>query len=92
MTASHWNPAKYPLPQQKELQIHYDPDTDILTLGNGTPASNGWDVAEDLMVFVDDEDEPHIVTLEGAAKLLRPYLFPEVQSAGVKVEDTVQRV
>ncbi len=54
----------------KALKIKYDPDVDILTLWNGTPASNGTDIAEGLMVFLDEEDEPQIVILEGASKLL----------------------
>ncbi len=77
MTTSNWNPAKYSIPPNKKLCIDYDPETDILTLWTGIPASNGFDIAQDLMVFFDEEDEPQIVTLEGAKKLLRPYLFPE---------------
>ena len=61
----------------KALKVQYDPDVDILTLWNGTPASNGVDIAEDLMVFLDEEDEPQIVVLENAAELLGPYLFPK---------------
>ena len=79
MTASNWNPAKYPIPPKKELQIEYDRETDILTLWNGVPASNGSSVAHDLMVFFDEDDDPQIVTLENAAALLRPYLFPDSQ-------------
>ena len=56
------------------LKVEYDPDVDILTLWSGTPASNGSDIAEGLMVFMDEEDEPQIVTLEGASKLLGPLL------------------
>ena len=77
MTISNWNPAKHNIPPRKELCIDYDPETDILTLWTGTPASNGSDIAKDLMVFFDDDEVPQIVTLEGAARLLRPYLFPE---------------
>ena len=91
MKASNWNPSKYPFPEARELQIRYDPALDILTLSDGTPASNGWDVAQDLMVFVDNDDQPHIITLEGAAKLLRPYLFPETQPAGTKEENPVKQ-
>ena len=58
----------------KALIVEYHPDVDILTLWNGTPASNGWDIAKGLMVFFDEEDEPQIVTLEGASKLLEPFL------------------
>ena len=55
---------------QKALKVEYCPDLDILTLWNGTPASNGSAIAEGLMVFLDEEDEPQIVILEGASKLL----------------------
>ena len=58
----------------KALRVEYDPDVDILTLWNGTPASNGVHIAEGLMVFLDEEDEPQIVTLEGASKLLAQLL------------------
>ena len=93
MTASHWNPAKYPIPPEKGLLIDYDPEADILTLWNGTPASMGSPVAEGLMVFYNEEEDgdPQIVTLEGAAKLLRPYLFPETQPAGAKEENPVKQ-
>lgn len=72
--SANWNPAKYQAPAKKELLVQYDPETDILTLWNGTPASNGSSVAEDLMVFYDEEDTPQIVTLENAAALLLPLL------------------
>ena len=81
MKKSNWNPEKYPIPPKKELLIDYDPEVDILTLWNGTPASMGSPIAEGLMVFYDEEEEgdPQIVTLENAAALLRPYLFPDSQ-------------
>ena len=74
MTASKWNPSKYPAPAEKELVVRYDPDTDILTLWNGTPASNGSSIAQNLMVFFDEDDEAQIVTLEHASTLLLPML------------------
>ena len=77
MKTPKWSPAKYAIPPRKELCVEYDPETDILTLWTGSPASNGSDIAQDLMVFFDEEDVPQMVTLEGAAKLLRPYLFRE---------------
>ena len=61
-------------PEQKPLQVWYAPDLDILHLSDEQPASNGRDVAKDLMVFADNDDEPRIVTLERAAKVLLPYL------------------
>ena len=39
--ASNWNPTKSQVPVKKGLLVQYDPETDILTLWNGTPASNG---------------------------------------------------
>ena len=72
--ASNWNPAKYQVPVKKGLLVQYDPETDILTLWNGTPASNGSSIAKDLVVFYDEEDTPQIVTLENAAALLLPLL------------------
>ena len=45
MKKSNWNPSRYPNPPVKELKVEDDPDTDTLTLWNGTPASNGWNVA-----------------------------------------------
>ena len=74
MTASKWNPSKYPVPAEKELIVSYDPDMDILTLWNGTPASNGASIAQNLMVFFDEDDDAQIVTLEHASALLLPIL------------------
>lgn len=77
MTTAYSNAQEYlPAHTEKALQVQYDPETDILTLWNEIPASNGSTIAQDLMVFFDEDDEAQSVTLEGAAKLLRPYLFP----------------
>jgi hypothetical protein len=80
MIISKWNPAKRTIHPRKELCIDYDPGTDILTLWTGTPASNDSDIAQDLMMFFDEEGAPQLVTLEGSAKLLRPY--PPIKRAG----------
>lgn len=74
MTASKWNPSKYPVPAERELMVSYDPDTDILTLWNGTPASNGSSIAQNLMVFFDEDDDAQMVTLEHASEFLLPML------------------
>ena len=58
----------------KALIVDYDPAVDILTLWNGTPASIATDIAEGVLVFQDDEDEPQIVTIEDASKVLGPLL------------------
>ena len=83
MRKGNWNPKKYTIPPEKALRIEYDKDTDILTLWNGAPASNGSTIARGLMVFSDDKDDANIITLENAAELLRPYLFPERDSSGL---------
>ena len=67
-----WNPAKYPIPVEKELQVEYDPETDTLTLWNGTPASNASSVAAGLSVFFDEDEQPQLITLENAGRLLGP--------------------
>ncbi len=57
-----------------ELEIHYFPQTDILDIGNGKPATEGYDVADNLTAHVDHDGDVVFVTLEHAAKVLAPYL------------------
>ena len=57
-----------------KLIIDYDPESDTLFLGNGQPASNGEDVAENVTVFYTDDFDHHGVMIEHAAKLLLPIL------------------
>lgn len=57
-----------------KLDIYYDPESDTLDIGNGQPASEGYDVAENLTAHVDAEGDVVFVTLEHAAKVLAPYL------------------
>ncbi len=57
-----------------KLEIHYDPESDTLDIGNGKPASEGYDVADNLTANVDHEGDVVFVTLEHAAKVLAPYL------------------
>ena len=59
----------------KPLIVDYNPDVDILTLWNGTPASNASDIGKGVLVFFDEEDEPQMVTIEDARELLMPYLL-----------------
>ena len=40
-----------------KLEIHYDAESDTLDIGNGSPASEGYDVAENLTVHVDAEGD-----------------------------------
>ena len=53
-----------------KLQVHYDKETDTLSLWNGSPASEADDVAENLVVDFDDEGEVVGFTLEHASELL----------------------
>lgn len=57
-----------------EILVSYDPAMDELTLWDGTPASFGAHVGLGLTVFSDEDDVPHIVTLEPASELLRELL------------------
>ena len=52
------------------LSIHYDPETDTLSLWNGQPADEGADVAENLTVDLNLDGEVVGFTLEHAAQLL----------------------
>ncbi len=70
-----------PIEDNRRLLIHYDSKSDTLSLWNGVAANNGSRIAVCLTVESDDEGEPTGITLENAAKLLRPYLFPEVLSS-----------
>lgn len=60
-----------------ELDIYYDPVSDTLSLWNGSPAGYGEMVAKHLTADSNANGEIVGMTLENAAKLLRPYLFPE---------------
>jgi uncharacterized protein YuzE len=52
------------------LKIHYDAETDTLSLWNGNPASEADDVADNLIADFDDDGEVVGFTLEHAAELL----------------------
>ena len=69
---SNWNPGKYQVPPDEKLVLHYGPETDVLALGNGTPASNGWSVAEGLVVFCDEEDTPQDGNAGGSSRRIAP--------------------
>ena len=59
----------------QKLQVYYDPETDTLSLWNGRPANEGGEVGEGLIADYDAEGEVVGITLDGAAKLLAPYLW-----------------
>ena len=60
-----------------DLDIYYDADSDTLSLWNGLPAGYGEMVAKHLTAESNADGEVVGITLEHAAELLRPYLFPE---------------
>lgn len=72
---------------KRELSIRYHTDTDTLVIRNGIPAGNGETVAQNLVAYLNDEDEVTGFVLEHAAELLRPYLFPELQDVPSKATD-----
>ena len=53
-----------------KLSVYYDSETDTLSLWNGQPASEGADVADNLIADFDAEGEVVGFTLEHAAELL----------------------
>ena len=57
-----------------DLEIHYFPQTDTLDIGNGKPAAEGYDVADNLTAHVDHDGNVVFVTLEHAVTVLAPYL------------------
>lgn len=60
-----------------KLLIGYDPESDTLSLWNGMPANYGETVAENLTAESNSEGMVTGITLENAAELLLPYLFPD---------------
>ena len=72
----------------RDLDIYYDEASDTLSLWNGAPAGYGEIVAKHLTADSNAEGDVVGITLEHAAELLRPYLFPE--SAGGKVKESVR--
>ena len=57
-----------------KLDIYYDPESDTLDIGNGKPAAEGYDVADNLTAHVDHDGDVVFVTLEHAVEVLAPYL------------------
>ena len=57
-----------------KLQIDYDNQTDTLSLWNGIPASEGYDIAENMIADVQVDGSAVGITLERARELLKPYL------------------
>ena len=65
-----------------ELVIQYFPDSDTLRLGAGATPAEGETIAKWLMVEWSRDEEVTGVVLRNAAKVLRPYLFPDINEQG----------
>ena len=74
-----------------KLDIYYDPESDTLDIGNGLPASEGYDVAENLTAHVDADGDVMFVTLEHAAEVLAPYLRDQISSAETSAPTSILR-
>ena len=57
------------------LKVHYDPETDTLSLWNGRPACEGSEVGEGLTADFDADGDVVGVTLDGASRLLTPHIW-----------------
>ena len=57
-----------------KLDIYYDPESDTLDIGNGQPAAEGYDVADNLTAHVDADGDLMFVSIEHAVEVLAPYL------------------
>ena len=66
-----------------KLKIHYDSETDTLSLWNGNPASEADDVAEHLVADFNGEGGVVGLTLEHAAELLIPALSRSLTASGL---------
>lgn len=60
-----------------DLVIHYCPDSDTLRLSAVVAPAEGETIAKWLMVEWSHDEEITGVVLRNAAKVLRPYLYPD---------------
>ena len=78
--------------KEPELIVQYFPDSDTLQLGVREVPAEGETIARWLMVEWSHENEITAVVLRNAAKVLRPYLFPDEtkweDGTGTKPEDS----
>ena len=77
--------------QQNESIVKYYADTETLYVANGKPLGEGDNVAKDVVVFYDKENECEVVglTIECAEEVLKPFVEAILAKHGVpKVEET----
>lgn len=70
-----------------KLKVSYFKDTDTLSLWNGEPASEGGDVAENLIADYNSEGDAVGFTLEHAAEILVPILAAAEETAKAVLPD-----
>ena len=64
-----------------QLQIHYDHETDTLSVWNGNPVDSSREIQQHLLIELDAYRAPVGFTLEHALEILRPYLPADFRSA-----------
>ena len=57
-----------------QLQIHYDHETDTLSVWNGNPVDSSREIQQHLLIELDAHCAPVGFTLEHALEILRPHL------------------
>ncbi len=57
-----------------KLEIHYDQETDTLSVWNGQPVYSSYEVQQYLLIELDADRAPVGFTLEHAIEILRPHL------------------
>ncbi len=57
-----------------KLEIHYDEETDTLSVWNGRPVFSSYEVQQNLLIELDADRAPVGFTLEHALELLQEHL------------------
>lgn len=63
-----------------ELEIHYDAETDTLSVWNGRPVYSSYEAQQYLLIELDSDRTPVGFTLEHAIEMLRPHLSGHSES------------
>ena len=62
-----------------KLEIHYDEETDTLSVWNGRPVFSSYEVQQHLLIELDADRAPVGFTLEHAMDILRAHLSSKLQ-------------
>ena len=77
--------------QTLKFEIYYDPKSDTLDIGNGSPASEGDDVADQLTAHVDAQGNVVFVSLEHAVEVLAPHLHDYMTREEPQITNSILR-